>query len=173
MSKKQTMWVHPSSLTFRLDEPTKVLETIWSERPGWGFIKRRDLWQRKECSIDDLLRAGYVLRRPVSEDGALTCPYCGMYIVGIPGNLVRKHFAECGGGGEDWMKLEAAVMDDVRIKQHQARLMAEKLRMERELAEAEKKERFDRIRDEQLVRQKDKDRKARLRRTTKEELMRR
>jgi hypothetical protein len=173
MSEKCTVWVHEASFTFRLDEPRRILETIWSERPGWGYIRRKDLWVPRECSIEELRRAGYVLRKPVAEDGAQVCPHCNMYIVGIPGHLVKKHVAECGGGGEDWKKLEDTLMENIRLRLHEARILAEKVRIERELEEAEKKERFERVKEEMLARQRDKDRKARLRRETREELRRR
>lgn len=173
MTKKTTIWVHPTTYTFRLDEPERMLETIWSERPGWGYIRRRDLWVRKDASVEEMQGAGYVLRVPVSEDGAQTCPYCGMYICGIPGFLVKKHFAECGGLGESWSKLEEAVIEDQRLKIHEANLLAEKLRLEKEAEEAERKERFERIREDNLSRQRNKDRKARLKRETREELRRR
>jgi len=150
-----------------------MLETIWSERPGWGYIRRRDLWIRKVASVEEMQRAGYVLRVPVSEDGAQTCPHCGMYINRIPGFLVKKHVAECGGLGENWAKLEEAVIEEQRLKIHEANLLAEKLRMEKEAEEAARRERFDRIRDDNLSRQQSKDRKARLKRETREELRRR
>lgn len=166
------VWIHPASYTFRLDKPDRVLETIWSERPGWGFIRRRDMWIMTQCKIQDLIRDGYVLRKPVSQDGTVTCPGCGMYISEIPGNLVRKHFAECSGGGEDWKKLEEAVIDGVRLKSYRAGILAHRLRIQREQEEAEKRERFDRIKEENLDRQRQKDRKARLKRDVKEELLR-
>lgn len=172
MQGKCTVWIHPSSYTFRLDQPERVLETIWSERPGWGFIRRKDMWVMRECMIQDLIRDGYVLRKPISQHGTVTCPACGMYISGIPGNLVRKHFAECSGPGEDWKRLEEAVIDDVRLKSYQARILAETLRMQREQEEAEKRDRFDRIKEENLARQRQKDRKARLKKDVKEELLR-
>jgi len=173
MSEKRTVWIHEASFTFRLDEPTRILETIWSERPRWGYLRRKDLWVRRECSIEELSRAGYTIRKPVREDGAQLCPHCHMYIVGIPGHLVKKHLTECSGGGEDWKRLEDTLMDDIRLKRYQAKLLAEKERIERELEEAERKERFERIKEEMLAKQRDKDRKARLKRETREELRQR
>ncbi|MDQ7781481.1 MAG: hypothetical protein RDU20_01285 [Desulfomonilaceae bacterium] len=172
MNKKQTIWIHPTSYTFRLDEPERMLETIWSERPGWGYLRRRDLWIRKEASVDEIRNAGFVPRVPVSEDGALTCPHCGMYICGIPGFLVKKHVAECGGLGNSRAKLEEEVIEDQRRKIHEANLLAEQLRIEKEMEEEARRERFDRIREDNLSRQRNKDRKARLKRETREELRR-
>lgn len=173
MEDKRTVWIHPSSYTFRLDKPDRILETVWSERPGWGFIARKDVWIRKECSVQELVRNGYVMRESVHEGGAMICPSCGIYISGIPGHLVTKHFAECSGRGEDWQKQEEALIDDIRLRQHEAKILAEKLHIQRELEEAEKRERFDRIKEENAARQKQKDRKARLKREAKEELRRR
>jgi hypothetical protein len=174
MQGKRTVWIHASSYTFRLDKPDRVLETIWCERPGWGFMRRRDIWTVRQCMIQDLIRDGYVLRKPISaesEDSAITCSTCGMYITGIPGNLVRKHIAECSGRGEDWKRLEETVIDAVRLKSYQSKILAERLRIQREQEEAEIRERFDRIKEENLARQRQKDRKARLRRDAREELL--
>lgn len=173
MTEKQTIWIHSSSYTFRLDEPDRMLETIWSERPGWGYLRRRDLWVKREISVEEMKKQGYVLRVPVSQDGARTCPHCGMYICGIPGFLVKKHITECGGGGGSWNKLEEAVIDEQRLRIHEARLLEETLRMEREMQEAVRKERFDRIREQNVARQQGKDRKSRLKKETREELRRR
>ena len=173
MEDTRTVWIHPSSYTFRLDKPDRILETLWSERPGWGLLRRKDVWVMKECSIEELIQHGYVMREPVTQGGAVICPTCGMYISGIPGQLVRKHFAECSGHGEDWQKQEQALIDDTRLRQYQAKLLAEKLRLERELEEAEKRERFDRIKEENLARQQQKNRKARLKREAREQLRQR
>lgn len=169
-NRKRTIWVHPASYTFSLDEPERILETIWGERPGWGFLRRKDMWIKQETTVEELLGKGYVLKNTASAGGACACPTCGMHIEGIPGNLVAKHMSECAGAGEDWQSLENTVIDEVRIKLHLAKILAEKLRIEKELEEAEKRERFERIREENLARQRQKDRKARLKRETREEL---
>lgn len=173
MSRQRVIWVHPASYTFRLDEPERILETIWGERPGWGYLRRRDMWVQKECTVEELQSQGYVIRVPVSEDGAQTCPHCRMYICDVPGFLVRKHLTECGGTGDDWYKMEEGAVNDQRLRVHQARLMAEQLRIQKEMEEAERKERFERIREENVARQHGRDRKARLKRETQEELRRR
>lgn len=157
-------------MTYRLDPPEKVLETLWCERAGWGYLRRRDLWIATDFSPEELEAWGYVLREPLSEDGAQCCPYCGMYICSVPGALVAKHFVDCRGGGENWQKIEEIVTEDQRRRKYEAKILAEKLRLETELAEMEKRERFDKIKEEQATRQIQKDRKARLKRETKEEL---
>jgi len=92
-----------------------------------------------------------------------------MYICSIPGALAAKHFSECRGGGENWQKIEEILIEDQRRRRYEKKMLAEKVRLETELAETEKRERFDKIKDEHTVRQLQKDRKARLRRETKEE----
>jgi hypothetical protein len=165
------MWIHPASYTYRPDEPERMLETLWCERPGWGYLRRRDLWTESEASAEELERQGFVRREPVSEeDGARLCPHCGMYMSSIPGFLTVRHLAECRGGEENWMKIEEMLTEDVRRKRYEGAILEAKLREQSELAEAEKRERFDRIKEDQATRQYAKDRKAKLKRETKEEL---
>jgi len=92
-----------------------------------------------------------------------------MYINGIPGYLVQKHTAQCGGPGEDWLKMEESMISERRIAYYQKMIME---RIEQEKAEQEaqdKKERFDKIREEQQARQNQRDRKKRLKEATKRE----
>jgi len=60
-----------------------------------------------------------------------------------------------------------------RMRSFEAQVLAARLREQEELELAEKKGRFDRIRDEQAARQEAKDRKKRLKKETREELKRR
>jgi hypothetical protein len=166
----QSLWIHPASYTYRFDRPERMLETLWCERPGWGYLRRRDLWIEVEAAAHELHGQGLVMREPLAENGARLCPHCGMYICGIPGFLVEKHLAACRGGEENWMRIEEFLVEDMRRKRYERQILALKLREEAELAEAERRERFDRIREENAARQQSKDRKARLRRETKEEL---
>lgn len=170
MTTEEIIWIHPATFTYRYDAPEKILETLWCERAGWGYLRRRDLWIVSDLSPGDLEAWGYVLREPLNGDKARACPFCGMYICSIPGALVTKHFSECRGGGENWQKIEDILTEDQRRKKYEAKILSEKMRLETELAEMEKRERFDKIKDEQSVRQLRKDRKARLKRETKEEL---
>ncbi|MBI4961726.1 MAG: hypothetical protein HY913_00470 [Desulfomonile tiedjei] len=169
MTSRQIIWIHQSTFTYRLDAPEKILETIWCERRGWGYLRRRDLWIETDFSSEELETWGYEPLEPQSEGKAQSCPSCGMYICSIPGALVAKHFAECRGGGENWQRFEDILVEDQRRTRYEAKVLAEKLRLEAELADMEKRERFDKIKEEQSVRQLRKDRKARLRRETKEE----
>lgn len=170
MSKEQTFWVHQASFTYRTDPPERPLETVWSARKGWGYLKRRDLWIEKRCRLDDLLDRGYEAMKPPDGNSVIVCPHCGTYISDIPGSLVSKHMAVCRGGGEDWLAIEDVIIHDIRVKQYERKILAAKLREQQEQEEAEKKERFDRIRDDAQARQLSKDRKKRLKQETKEDL---
>ena len=165
MAGKERYWVHAASLTYREDPPEKLIETLWVQRAGWGYLKRRDLWVLKECSREELVAQGYALRRPVPDEEVLNCPHCGMYICSIPGYLVHKHIAQCGGGAGEGQAMEEALIQDQRMKRYAQKILAEKLREEAELEEMERRERFGKIRDEQLSRQLQKDRKKRLKET--------
>jgi hypothetical protein len=169
MPKQQTFWIHPASLTCRLDTPDQILETIWVERPGWGYLRRRDLWIQRDCSLEELKAEGYVLRKPLENEDVVVCPYCGMYMDAIPGSLARKHVAGCRGSDENWAKIEDALVSEQRMKAYEAKILADKLKEQAELADAERRERHDKIREGMLNRQVSKDRKKRLREETKEE----
>ncbi len=174
MTQDKTFWVHPGSYTFRRDRPEKSLETVWTAHPDWGYIRRRDLWVMRECSVEEIQREGFIERKPLASEEVRTCPYCRMYISSVPGYLVSKHITECGGGGEEnWRRLEESVVSDKRVREFEARIIAERLRKQKELEEMERKERFERIRDEQIARQVAKDRKRRLKEETKETLRKR
>ena len=56
------------------------------------------------------------LRRSDSDDLVRHCPFCDMYICEIPGYLVQKHLAECGGPAENWQPIEENLISDQRIK---------------------------------------------------------
>jgi hypothetical protein len=169
MAKQQTFWIHPASFTCRLDRPEQILETLWVERQGWGYLRRRDLWIKTDCSFEELQADGYVLRMPPGEEEVVVCPCCGMYMQSIPGSLVQKHVAGCRGGDEDWQKIEEAMISEQRINAYEAKILAEKLREQAELADAERRERHDKIREGMLARQVRKDRKKRIKEETKEE----
>ncbi|MGB6063652.1 MAG: hypothetical protein WBG50_02525 [Desulfomonilaceae bacterium] len=166
---QQTFWIHPASFTCRVDTPDQMLETIWAERPGWGYLRRRDLWIKRECTLGELEDEGYVLMKPVGEEEVDECPCCGMYMQGIPGSLVGKHISGCCGGNEDWQKIEEVLVSEQRIRSYEAKIRAEKLRAQAELEDIERRERHDKIREDTMARQAKKDRKKRLRNETKEE----
>ncbi|MEJ2716444.1 MAG: hypothetical protein P8182_04800 [Deltaproteobacteria bacterium] len=163
------LWIHPGSFTYRLDEPEKPLETVWSAHPDWGYLRRRDLWIQTERPEKEMVNEGYVARKPLTDAEVSTCPYCGMYICSIPGALVKKHLTECGGRGENWLKIEEAIISDHRLKMQEAKILAEKMREQAELEAMERRERFDEMRESAIARQLAKDRKRRLKQETKEE----
>jgi hypothetical protein len=169
MAAKQRYRIHAASLTYREDTPERLLETLWVERPGWGYLKRRDQWVLWECTREELVAAGYVLRRPVPGEEVLNCPHCGMYMCSIPGYLVHKHIVGCGGGAGEGTAMEESLIQDQRMKRYAQKILADKMREAAELEEMERRERFDKIRDEQLARQGQKDRKKRLKEQTKED----
>jgi hypothetical protein len=169
MPTKQSFWVHPASFTYRTDKPYKLIETLWVERPGWGYVRRRDLWTERECSLKELKDEGYRLRRPDSDDLVRHCPFCGMYICEIPGYLVQKHFSECGGSAENWQAIEETLISDQRMKKYEAKILAQKAQELADLQDAEKRERYDRIKEEMSLRQLQKDRKKRIKEETKQE----
>jgi len=166
-------WIHPATFTFSLEQPPKLMETIWSERPGWGYLRRRDLWVPSESEMEDLISRGYVLKKPLNRGDTRECPGCGMYISAVPGALVQKHIADCRGAERGWQSIEDQMIHDVRVRNFEAEMLAARLREQEELELAEKRERFERIREEQVNRQEGKDRKKRLKRETKEEFRRR
>ncbi len=173
MAGKQSYWVHAASFTYREDAPEKLIETLWVQRAGWGYIKRRDLWVLRQCSREELVAHGYVIRRPVPDEEVLNCPHCGMYMCLIPGYLVHKHIAECGGGAGEGQAMEEALVQDQRMKKYAQKILADKMREAAELEEMERRERFGKIREEQQARQLQKDRKKRLKEQTREELRKR
>jgi len=152
-----------------MDKPEKPIETLWVQRQGWGYLKRRDIWVELESSQEQLRDLGFVLRRPDSDDLVRCCPFCGMYICDVPGYLVQKHFSECGESAENWQAIEERLISDQRMKKYEAKMIAQKLQEIAELQEAEKRERFDRLKEEISMRQQQKDRKKRIRAETKEE----
>ena len=170
MRKQQTFWVHPASFTCRLDMPDQILETLWVERQGWGYLRRRDLWIKREGSLEELEAEGYVLRKPLGDEDVRVCPYCGMYMYAIPGSLVQKHISHCRGGNEDWQKVEDAIISEQRMKVYLAKILAEKLREQAELEDIERRERHDKIREGMMARQARKDRKKRIKEEAREEL---
>lgn len=168
-NRSTAVWIHPGSFTYRLDEPEKPLETIWSAHPDWGYLRRRDLWIQTERPEKEMVKEGYVVRKPLTDPHVSTCPYCGMYICSVPGALVKKHLSECGGRGENWLKIEEAIISDQRRKNQEAKILAEKMREKAELESQERRERFGEIRESAIAQQLAKDRKRRLKQQTKEE----
>lgn len=114
-------------------------------------------------------QSGFIELNSQSDGEVTRCPHCGMLICGIPGGLVSKHAAACGGGEEKWQKLEELLITDQRMKWIEARILARILKEKAEREEAERKERFGKVREEMLARQQAKDRKKRIKEQTKQE----
>jgi hypothetical protein len=170
MPENRTLWVHPASYTYSFDRPEKTIETLWSARKGWGYLKRRDMWISRNMSPEELETYGYEALKPPDNAAVKICAHCGLYMCDIPGSLMSKHIAECGGLGEDWLALEDAVVHDIRVRKYHAKILAQKIQEQQELEEQEKRDRFDRIREDAANRQSAKDRKKRLKLETREEL---
>lgn len=166
---KQILWVHEASHSYRRDEPVIQMETVWIAHPGWGYIQARDLWVSVEKTPEELEQEGFI-ELSAQLDGELTrCPHCNMVIGEIPGSLISKHIALCGGSEQNWQRLEERMITDQRIKWLEARILAEITTKRAEQEEAERKERFGKIRDDMLARQHAKDRKKRLKEQVKQE----
>ncbi|MEW6530766.1 MAG: hypothetical protein AB1473_08025 [Thermodesulfobacteriota bacterium] len=173
MEKQETFWVHQASRSYRRDRPDRILERVWRAHPAWGYLQGRDLWISRECTEDELIAEGFLEIRPAGEPNSDRCPHCGMIMNLIPGSLAQKHLSDCGGGNEDWSKIENFIVDAKRMRDYEARLRDEALRKQREAEELEKQERLDRAREEFQARQQAKDRKKRLKEETKETLRKR
>jgi hypothetical protein len=173
MPRKQILWIHPASYTYSTTQPARLLETLWCERAGWGYLKRRDMWIKKEVDPAELHAAGYQPKKPPSDPSVSICPHCGMYMSGIPGSLINKHKSLCGGLGENWQVLEEALVSDMRMMKYEQKIANEKRRQQEELELAERMERQDKIKETFANRQLQKDRKKRLKQQTKEQLMNR
>ena len=127
------------------------------------------MWIKRECSLEELVAEGYVLKKAAGEEDVVVCPYCRMYMHAIPGSLVQKHISHCRGGNENWQKIEDVIISEQRLKVYLAKILAEKLREQAELEDAERRERYDKIRDGMLARQTRKDRKKRLKEEVKQD----
>ncbi len=145
------------------------METLWISHPGWGYIRGRDLWVKVEASPEEMEQSGFVPLNATTDGQTHRCPHCRMLICDMPGGLVSKHLAACGGSEEKWQKFEDLLITDQRIKWLEARILAQMLREKTEREEAERKERFGKIRGEMLSRQQAKDRKKRMKEQTRQE----
>jgi len=127
------------------------------------------LWIKRECFLEELVAEGYVLRKAAGEEDVVVCPCCGMYMHAIPGSLVQKHISQCRGGNEDWQKIEDVIISEQRLKVYLAKILAEELKEQAELEDAERRDRYDKIREGMVARQTRKDRKKRLKEETKQD----
>lgn len=127
------------------------------------------MWIKRECFLEELVAEGYVLRKAAGEEDVVVCPCCGMYMHAIPGSLVQKHISQCRGGNEDWQKIEDVIISEQRLKVYLAKILAEELKEQAELEDAERRDRYDKIREGMVARQTRKDRKKRLKEETKQD----
>jgi hypothetical protein len=165
-----TLWIHKASSTFRRDEPVNLIQTVWIADAGWGSHKTRDQWIATEQAAEELQAAGYTELAPPEDPDVVVCPHCMTYMQGVPGSVVQKHLQACGGSGDNWIAMEAAVIADYRLKKFEAQIEAETKRAKEEQAAQEKKERFDRMREDIQKQQTAKDRKRKIREETRRDL---
>ena len=164
-----TIWVHPATFTYSMEAPDRAMERLWVHRRGWGYLCRRDVWLKVNESIERLQERGYEEKKRRDDASVLTCPHCRMHVSGIPSIFVKKHLAECG-GREYGSALDEMLIDGLRMRAHEAKLLAAKMREIQEQEEEERKERLDRMKEDLLSRQSGKDRKKKLKEGTKQEL---
>jgi hypothetical protein len=170
MNESVTVWIHPSTYTFSYEEPANRLETLYVARPGWGYLMVTDLWVRVESQPEELHERGFVEKEPLSSADVFTCPHCGMYVCGVPGYLVQKHLDVCGGNAEDHLAMEDSMISDIRRTVYERKILAGKQQEQEEMEAAEKKERFDRIREDAMARQLSKDRKKRMKQELRDQI---
>jgi hypothetical protein len=173
MTTTRTIWIHPATYTYRLEPPEQDYQSLWVERAGWGYLMRTDLWAQVESTIATLVNQGFAEMAPATDTEVSFCPHCRMYIHAVPGMLKEKHMAECGGAGEDNLAMEDRMISEIRREIHERRILQRIEQERQELEEAEKRERFDRIKEETAARQLSKDRKKRLKDETRELLRKR
>jgi hypothetical protein len=162
------IWIHPGSYTYRNGPPEKLLETIWRETAGWGYLKCRDMWIRYDGAPTQLREMGYTRMKDASDLGVSVCRTCGLYMIDIPGSLVGKHRAQCSGLSENWNTIEETIITEQRRRMFEAKISAERLRLIAEREEQEKRERQEKIKEELLAKQLQKDRKSRIKREARE-----
>jgi hypothetical protein len=171
-NRKEVVWVHHGGGLYCANTPTRLIETVWIERPGWGYVLRRDLWTCSDEAIGDLVSSGYRDLDAFGKDDLRSCKGCGLLMIGVPGALVSSHIVSCNAGAKSLRKIDEIIIEKQRIKLHEAEVM---LRLQRERAEreeAERRERTEKLRDEGLARLAAKDRKKRLKDEAKEQLLR-
>lgn len=111
--------------------------------------------------------------KPPSDEEVFVCPHCELYVISVPGYLVKKHLSECGGDGRDLVSFENSLLDQKRVKDYEQQLRMQKIQEEEERRAEERRERFERIKEENVARQLAKDRKKALKERTREEFRKR
>jgi hypothetical protein len=170
MTETNGIWVHKASFTYSVDPPESIIETIWAERKGWGFLKSRDMWIHIDADLAQLRSIGYFQRKPPHDPSVRICPHCRMYSDSIPGALMKRHENECRGSADEWIKVEETLITDIRRQQYEKAILDEIRRQKEEEEERERRERFGKIREDALARQSAKDRKKRLKQEARQAL---
>ncbi len=166
------IWVHCGTFSYRLTRPEREWETLWVQRPGWGLLKRKDLWRPTTLSESELTTQGFALVDPHSTQGTHRCPTCGAVIIDVPGSLVRKHLQQCHAFSDEGRKLDEFVLDEQRLKIAEEKLQREQRERQLEQEAELKRQRAERIREETAARQAERDRKRRLKEEAKDQFIR-
>jgi hypothetical protein len=165
------IWIHKASFSYQLERPTSEWQTLWVFRPGWGYMKRRDIWTSLRIPEDDLRKQGFVPLKPGSDPDVHVCKTCRLYMDSIPGFLRQKHHAACARNSEEGRKIDEMMIEDQRIKIAEAKLRQKELHERLEEEAEQKKERFDEIREETALKQESRNRRQRLRDEAREQLI--
>jgi hypothetical protein len=169
--EKNSVWVHHASGLYCSDTPIRLLETIWIETPGWGYMLRRDLWTYADDFISRPVSSGYKDLESYGKEDLRRCPSCGLLMIGLPGALASSHIASCSDGSRSSLQIDEIMIENRRIKLHEAEVMLRLQREKGEKEEAERRERTEKLRDEVLARLVAKDRKKRLKDEAREQLI--
>lgn len=167
----RVVWVHRATFSYRLDRPPRKWQTLWVFRPGWGYMKRRDIWTALDLTEEDARNQGFAPLKPASDPEVHVCRRCGLHMESIPGSLRKKHQAACGGNHDEARKLDEIMIQDqrMRIAEQKLRLAEMQKRLEQEAEQ--KKERFDKIREETGAKQLLRNRRQQLRDEAREQLI--
>lgn len=170
MSPTENIWIHEASYTFSHLPPSKLIETLWVYRQGWGYLKRRDLWILKTVLLENLLNKGFQEIMPINNETVTRCPSCNLYMENIPGYLSRKHGAQCFGNANTWTAIEERMINNIRLERHERAILEKELREKAEQEERERRERHEKIREQYFANQLSKDRKKRLKQEARDTL---
>jgi hypothetical protein len=166
------IWVHRATFSYRLRRPDREWETLWVQRPGWGLLKRKDLWSPTTLSESDLLAQGFARIDPQPIEGMRTCPHCSAVIINVPGSLVHKHLQQCNASTEEGRRLDEFMLDEQRLKIAEEKLKRQQREKQLEQEAELKRERAERLREETAARQAERDRKRRLKEEAKDQFIR-
>ncbi len=166
------IWVHRATFSYRLSPPSRQWEALWVQRPGWGLLKRKDLWTPTTLSESALKNSGYVDIESESSAGTRKCHTCNTLMIGVPGAIARRHVQGCGTISGEGRKIDEFVLDEQRLKIAEERLKQEELQRQLEKEAELKRERTEKIREEAAARQLERDRKKKLKEEAREQFRR-